>query len=133
MSKGFTEDYWGSISRKFSRGNNERLWRAHLQEVYRGLLDRWFENSPAGYTLKTDLFDEAISNHGLISLCRQKCERIVGTEISLEVATAATENINRENGSWRNAVCSNIKQLAFTSDCFDYIVSNSTLDPILFI
>jgi len=128
MSKSCTGDYWGSISTKFSRGNNERLWRAHLQEVYRSLLDRWFEDSPAAYALKTDLFDEAISEHGLIPLCWKKCERTVGTEISLEVARTAKKNLNREGHSWKNAVCSNITLLAFKPGSFDYVVSNSTLD-----
>lgn len=128
MPKGFAGEYWDSIIINSRGSRREDLWRAHLKEVYQGLMDRWMENSTRGFTLKTDLYDEAISSHGLIPLCRQKCECIVGTDVSFGVAVAAKERMIKECDGWHNAVCTDVRKMAFRSDSFDQIISNSTLD-----
>ncbi len=92
MSKGVSRDYWDTIIRDSGSSHREDMWRAHLKEVYRGLMDRWIDNSRGELTLKTDLFDEAVSIHGLIPLCGEKCERIIGTDVSFEVALVAQES-----------------------------------------
>ncbi len=94
-----------------------------MKEVYQGLMDRWIGNSKGGIILKTDLYDEAISSHGLIPLCGQKCERVIGIDVSFGVAMAARRRMIREC-----VVCTDVRDLAFGSDSFDQVISNSTLD-----
>jgi len=127
MRDSFTTDYWDTIIAESTGGGHEDLWRAHLKEVYKGLMDRWGENLCEGSTLKTDLYDEAISDHSLISLCGRECS-VIGTEGSFGVAMAAKKRVRNKCGGLRNVVCSDIRSLAFRSDSFDRILSNSTLD-----
>ena len=128
MPKHFISDYWDRIAKKSCGGKHEDLWRAHLKEVYQGLMDRWIGNSKGGIILKTDLYDEAISSHGLIPLCGQKCERVIGIDLSFEVAMAARRRMIKQWKGSHNVVCTDVRNLAFRSDFFDQVISNSTLD-----
>ncbi|MBW2173253.1 MAG: class I SAM-dependent methyltransferase [Deltaproteobacteria bacterium] len=128
MPKNYTGEYWDTIIRKSYGGNNEDFWRGHLQEVYQELIDRWMDKSRGGLVLKTDLYDEAVSEHNLIAICRQKSERVIGTDVSFEVAVAARRRMIKERNGWHDAVCSDVRNLPFKSESFDQIVSNSTLD-----
>lgn len=128
MPKGFSRDYWDAILRKSWPNKHENLWRAHMKEVYQRLIDRWIKNSKAGLTLKTDLYDEAVSTYNLIPLFGQKGERIIGTDVSFEVAIAAKRRMTTEWDGWYNIVVSDIRDLSFQSDSLDQIISNSTLD-----
>ena len=131
IPKSFSSDYWDMIIRKSCGSKREDLWRAHLKEVYQRLMDRWVKNSRGGLALKTDLYDEAVSIYNLIPLCEQKCEHIIGTDVSFGVAMAAKRRMIKEWNGWHNVVCSDIVNLAFKSDSFDQIISNSTLDHFL--
>ncbi len=128
MPKGFNSDYWDTIVRKSCNGTHEDLWRAHMKEVYEGLMNRWLNDSNGGLTLKTDLYDEAISTYNLISLFGNKCERIIGTDASFEVALNAKRRLDKELNGRHNAVLSDVRNLSFKPDSFDQIISNSTLD-----
>ncbi len=128
MAKGFSRDYWDAILRKSWPSNHENLWRAHVKEVYQRLMDRWLKNSKAGLTLKTDLYDEAVSTYNLIPLFGQKGEGIIGIDVSFKVALTAKERMITEWDGWQNVVVSDVRDLSFKSDSFDQIISNSTLD-----
>lgn len=123
-----SSNYWDTIIGTSSGSNREDLWRAHLQEVYHGLMDRWIEDSNNGLALKTDLYDEAVSTYNLVPLCKQKCERIIGTDVSFGVAKAARKRLIKERNGWHNVICSDIRNQTFKSESFDLIISNSTLD-----
>lgn len=128
MNKNHSGDNWDKVVRKLDDTNREELWRAHLQWIYADLFDRWGVNSQGGRILKTDLFDEAITTYNLMSFLGQKNEPIIGTDVSFEVARAATRRMTKEWNGRNNAVVSDIRNLAFKSDCYSQILSNSTLD-----
>jgi SAM-dependent methyltransferase len=121
-------DYWDSIGTRSNVKHSEDLWRAHLRELYQELKDRWNQQSRCELTLKTDLHDEAISNHNLISVFGSDSDQIVGTDLSFVTALAAK---NRMEAEWRGdheIVVSDARKHAFGSNIFDRIISNSTLD-----
>jgi SAM-dependent methyltransferase len=121
-------DYWDFIGTRSNVISSEDFWREHLRELYQGLKARWMEAPRCGLTLKTDLYDEAISSHNLISLFGTDSDRIVGTDLSSVTALAAKKRITAE---WREGcgfVVSDARKLAFRSRVFDRIISNSTLD-----
>lgn len=124
----FSRDYWNTIVRKAQESNHENLWRAHMKQVYLELIGKWLGDANKGITLKTDLYDEAISEYNLIPLFGQRCERIIGTDASFEVAVAAKRRMVSEWDGWGNAVVSDIRNSSFKADSFDQIISNSTLD-----
>lgn len=124
----FADDYWSDIVGESSCRNREDFWRAYLKEIYQRLIGPWMEKSDVGRILKTDLYDEAISRHGLIPLCGQKCNHIVGIDMSIGVAMAAHRRMMHEWGGWHDLVCSDVRRLAFKPDSFDHVISNSTLD-----
>jgi SAM-dependent methyltransferase len=128
MSNNHTRDYWDTIIERPGGRDHEDLWRAHLQGIYEKLMDRWMAGLQEGLTLKTDLYDEAISQHNVLPLCANKEEGVIGTDVSFEVAAAAKRRMLRTWRGWHNAVCSDIRWLPFKSDSFDAVISNSTLD-----
>ncbi len=126
----FEAGYWDSIVTESKVVGSEDLWRVHMQALYRGLRARWGENAGAGRTLKTDLYDEAISPHNLLSLLGGPGGRIVGTDVSLEIARAAKKRMESDRqaaGRFAVSAC-DARSLAFRSCVFDEILSNSTLD-----
>ncbi|NTW37763.1 MAG: class I SAM-dependent methyltransferase, partial [Syntrophobacteraceae bacterium] len=89
---------------------------------------RWGEESRCGLTLKTDLYDEAISSYNLMSLFGSDCEQIIGTDVSLVTALAARKRMAAEWKGGHKIVVSDARKHAFRSNVFDRVISNSTLD-----
>ena len=127
-TRGFGNAYWDAIAAESAGRGREELWRAHLRELYRNLKDRWRQAEKPLCTLKTDLYDEAVSTHNLISLFGTESERIVGTDVSLETARAAKRRMADEWGGWSSIAVSDARRQAFKSSVFDEVLSNSTLD-----
>lgn len=121
-------DYWDFIDTRSNVKHGEDFWRAYLREVYQVLKARWREESRCGLTLKTDLYDEAISSYNLISLFGSDCEQIIGTDLSFVTALAAKKRIKAEWGGEHEFVVSDARKHAFRSNIFDRVISNSTLD-----
>jgi len=128
MQKSFSGDYWNTITKKSIDNDREDLWRAHMKKIYQKLIDRWIEDSNDGIALKTDLYDEAISTHNLIPLFGNKCKRIIGIDISFEIASSAKRRMMKEWNGWHNIVVCDVRDLVFKSNTFNEIISNSTLD-----
>jgi SAM-dependent methyltransferase len=128
MTKDFSSDYWDTIVKKLRDSESKDLWRAHMKWVYQELMNRWLDGSNRKFALKIDLYDEAVTTYNLIPVFGQKCECIIGIDVSFEVAMAAKRRMIKEWNGWHNAVVSDVRNLAFQSDSFDQILSNSTLD-----
>ena len=126
--KGSGGDYWDFVATETGGRDIDDFWRAHLKEIYRKLRDRWREGVRPGRILKTDLYDEAASRHGLIPVFGNGCGQIVGTDVSLQAARGAKQRMAEEWGGWRKIVVSDARRHAFKSNVFDEIISNSTLD-----
>ena len=120
--------YWDFIDKRSNVEQSEDFWRAHLREVYQVLKARWREESKCGLTLKTDLYDEAISSYNLISLFGSDCEQIIGTDLSFVTALAAKNRITAEWRGEYEIVVSDARKHAFISNIFDRVISNSTFD-----
>lgn len=120
--------YWDAVVTESGVVGSEDLWRAHMQALYEGLQERWTGGARADRLLKTDLYDEAISAHNLITLLAGRSGQVVGTDVSFEIARAARRRLESQ-ASGRCAVSvSDARSLAFRPCVFDAILSNSTLD-----
>jgi len=100
----------------------QKLWRTHSDAVNQALLTRWLLNGQTENLLKTDLFDEAVSD-GLSSLLSVRSKRVFYIDASLDVHRRA----KRRHPNLQT-VGTDVRCLPFADGTFDGIVSNSTLD-----
>ena len=100
----------------------QKLWRAHSDAVNQALLMHWLRIGQMENLLKTDLFDEAVSD-GLSSLLNVRSKRVFYIDASLEVHGRA----KRRHPNLQT-VGTDVRCLPFADGTFDGIVSNSTLD-----
>ena len=94
----------------------------YSDEVNRQLFSNWLPETSVGHILKTDLFDEAFGE-GLYPLLNSRAEVITGLDLAFSISDAS-----RYRYPDLRAVNADVRQLPFTGDSFDVIVSNSTLD-----
>ena len=114
--------YWDSISRTFSKDAKYSLWRSHSDRINISLLEDWLGRRQVTNLLKTDLFDEAVSQ-GLYPFLSEHAHVVYGIDLASE-STDAAKNQSPE----LEAVCADVRRLPFGDNHFDLIVSNSTLD-----
>jgi SAM-dependent methyltransferase len=86
------------------------------------LLEDWLGSRQVMNLLKTDLFDEAVSQ-GLYPFLSEHAGSVYGIDLAFEPADAAKKQFPD-----LEAVCADVRRLPFSDDRFDLIVSNSTLD-----
>jgi SAM-dependent methyltransferase len=100
----------------------QKLWRAHSDSVNKALVARWRPVGQMDTLLKTDLFDEAVSD-GLSSLLNSLAKRVFYMDSALEVHEMAKRSHSR-----LQTIGADVRDLPFANGTFDGIVSNSTLD-----
>lgn len=100
----------------------QRLWRAHSDAVNKALVARWCPVGQMDTLLKTDLFDEAVSD-GLSLLLNSLAKRVFYMDSALEVHEMAKCSHSR-----LQTIGADVRDLPFANGTFDGIVSNSTLD-----
>jgi SAM-dependent methyltransferase len=127
-SKPTIRNYWDFIASTSTDAGREDLWRAYLKEVYRELKTRWRDSGRIGRGLKTDLYDEAVSRHALLSLFEGECEHFVGADVSFAAALAAKRQLTGLAEGRHQIAVSDARKQAFKSQIFDTVFSNSTLD-----
>jgi SAM-dependent methyltransferase len=118
----YKEDYWNTVLKNFKNTFPETQLRIYSDLVNASLLERWLPVFPVDYLLKTDLFDEAVSE-GLYPLLESKAKRVVVMDMSFFSHKAASSRYNNLKGTVADVRC-----LPFKDSTFDLIVSNSTLD-----
>lgn len=99
-----------------------------MQQCYSALATRWFAGTPDGPTLKTDLFEEAVTPLHLFNVLGPQA---VGTDISLAVVRAAAARLQRERQPSRDPVplaVSDLRALPYATGSFARILSGSSLD-----
>jgi SAM-dependent methyltransferase len=99
------------------------LWRLQSDMVNRMLLDRWLPTG-LGSVLKTDLFDECVSE-GLYPALAPRAGRVVGIDVDPAVVAGAGRRHHR-----LARTVADIRALPFAAESFDAVVSNSTLDHL---
>ena len=121
-----TAEYWDDVADSFGHHDPSATWRAYMQAAYRELMDKWFADAPPGATLKTDLFEEAITPHHLFGALGPNG---VGMDVSLSVVRAAAQRLTHEGSraASRVLVC-DVRSLPLESRSFARILSGSSLD-----
>lgn len=114
--------YWNGVVQTARRSGFQRLWRRHSDAINGELLRRWLPAKPVDALLKTDLFDEAVAE-GVYPVLFSRARRIVGIDVAESIAAAAGERYPS-----LEAVVADVTALPFASECFDVVVSISTLD-----
>lgn len=99
-----------------------RLWRRHSDAVNTALIDAWLPSRRLGRVLKTDLFDEAVSD-GVCPAIARRADSVVGLDVSISVCAAASRGCPDVFPA-----SADVRRLPFGDDSFDAVVSLSTLD-----
>jgi SAM-dependent methyltransferase len=116
-------DYnWDKVAGKLLDDSENKLWRRHSDLVNSDMLDEWLCSESEQRILKTDLFDEAVSD-GLFPVIEGRVQYIFGMDISDRVLLKV-----RSLNPVIKSVKADVRNLPFSTDTFDLVVSNSTLD-----
>ena len=102
--------------------SSQRLWRVHSDAVSIRLLKDWMPDSNVQCILKSDLFDEALSE-GLYPFLYSKGNNVICIDISMSILRDA-----RARYQHLRAVAADVRCLPIHDRIFDVIISNSTLD-----
>jgi SAM-dependent methyltransferase len=114
--------YWDAVAEVWWKRNPQKLWRTHSDAVNIALLERWQPTHRVARLLKTDLFDEAFGD-GLSHHLAGIAQSVVGIDIA-----DLTSQMDRCRRDRLQVVRADVRLLPFSSESFDIIVSNSTLD-----
>jgi SAM-dependent methyltransferase len=119
-----TPAYWDEVVAEFAPNTHLESWRAYMRLVYQRLIHQWLGESLSGLSLKTDLFEEAISQHRPLD---DLGPQALGVDVSLAVARAAQHNLDRAAQPGR-LVVADLRHLPFCSQALPAILSGSSLD-----
>ena len=109
-------------SSKDASASSKRLWRQYSDRVHGRVLRDWLGARHVERVLKTDLFDESLTD-GLVPLLRSHADVVHGLDVSEDCVRAAMAR-HPDLTVW----LADIRRLPFPDATFDSIVSNSTLD-----
>lgn len=115
-------EYWDSIAEEWEAQQRQALWRRHSDAVNSRLLRRWLPCKRLSRLLKTDLFDEVVSE-GLYSLLSSHSKKLVGIDLSPGIVKNASSRFPDLESH-----IADVRKLPFENASFDLIVSISTLD-----
>jgi SAM-dependent methyltransferase len=116
-------EYWDAIAGEWQESSPQRLWRSGSDALHARMLRAWLPASPLGRVLKTDAFDEAFGRSGLLPPLASAARRAVSIDLSRSTLRRA-----RARQSGFEGVASDVCRIAFADACFDFVLSNSTLD-----
>jgi len=111
--------YWNEVAQEPAV---YRLWRMHSDAVNLNWLRREMPRYRVSWLLKTDLYDEALSD-GLVAWLSTKAEMVVGIDLA-----PTTVKVARSRQYGLRALVTDVRRLPFADGHFDTVVSNSTLD-----
>lgn len=115
-------DYWNEVTKTWQHSNRQKLLRFISDVLNYRLFDNWLPPKKVNRLLKTDLFDESLTD-GLYPLLSKHAKSIVGIDISTAAINAA-----KHHHKQLQAVKADVRHLPYASESFDIIISNSTLD-----
>lgn len=117
-----TSAYWDAIGHEWTHAQRDALWRAYCDRRNAQLVSRWMHDTPRTHVLKTDVFDEAVSE-GLCGVLRRYASRVSALDVSRVMLDAA-----RARNPGMGAVTADVRSLPFATGAFDAVISISTLD-----
>ena len=115
--------YWNGVAADWLAAKPQRLWREYCDRMNARMLRPWLAARPRRRVLKTDLFDEAVGETGLMAPLTETGAVVFGIDLSLTIASTA----GKRHGAVRS-VGADVRRLPFADGAFDVVVSNSTLD-----
>ena len=115
-------EYWDAVAEEWTANQRFALWRRHSDAINSALLRRWLPAQRVVRLLKTDLFDEAVSQ-GLYPLLAEYADELVGVDVSPGIV----ELVKARFPAFKSRVA-DVRELPFADASFDVIVSLSTLD-----
>ncbi len=113
--------YWDEVGEAWTDGHVDALWRAYCDRRNGSLIARWMDHTN-GRILKTDSFDEAVSN-GVYDVLRAHATRVTTIDVSATILRAA----RARHGTLTPALA-DVRRLPYADGAFDVVVSISTLD-----
>jgi SAM-dependent methyltransferase len=116
--------YWDGVFQGTRCSAPLDAWYAYMRRVYVRLVHEWLPPVDAGRGLKTDLFEEAVSAHHLLSALGPAS---VGLDVSPAVVAAARERLRDDPGGWL-FVAGDLRQLPLRSGTITRILCGSSLD-----
>jgi SAM-dependent methyltransferase len=120
--------YWDSVAqRRPAKNGKNQIYVEHKRATYLKLLEKWVDADSSPLVLKTDLFDESFYCDPFLSKTSWSLST-VGIDISFDIVSKARKLALWNSIGCSNYVCCDVKALPFRDDCFDYVISDSTLD-----
>jgi SAM-dependent methyltransferase len=113
---------WNALAGEWGRLRTQRLWRTYCDLAHTELIERWLPRERVERVLKTDLFDEIVTD-GLYPVLARHAHVVVG----MDVASSAASQARARHSAFRT-LSADARRLPFADGSFDAIVSNSTLD-----
>jgi SAM-dependent methyltransferase len=113
---------WNELAGDWGRRRPQTLWRTYCDLAHTALLERWLPAERIDRVLKTDLFDEVVTE-GLYPVLARRARHVVGMDVAASASAQATARHPR-----LLALSADARRLPFADASFDAIVSNSTLD-----
>ncbi len=113
---------WDRHATDFLLTHQQHLWRQHSDSINARLLESWLPPGRVRRLLKTDLFDEAVTD-GLREVLLRRGNTVIGMDVSLEVLRTV-----RLNGRELSCLGADVRALPLASESIDAVVSLSTLD-----
>jgi SAM-dependent methyltransferase len=116
--------YWDAVLDDMRTASPMDAWRGYMRRVYAELIGQWLPSAPAGLGLKTDLFEEAVTHHEVLSALGPGS---VGVDVSPAVAIAARRRLGERDGSHRFIV-GDLRQAPLRSGSVARVLAGSSLD-----
>jgi SAM-dependent methyltransferase len=114
--------HWEALAGDWGQRRPQTLWRTYCDLAHSALIERWLPAERVARVLKTDLFDEVLTD-GLYPVLARKAEQVTGMDVAASAAAQAMVRHPR-----LTALSADARRLPFADGSFDAIVSNSTLD-----
>ena len=115
--------YWDGILSATLGARPIEAWRAYMRDVYVGLMRRWLTSPHSGPGLKTDLFEEAVTDHELMS---ELGSGSVGLDCSPAIAATAADRLRARARSL--CIVGDVRQIPLRAGAVARILAGSSLD-----
>jgi len=122
MGRRTSSHEWDAYARQWLADQPQQGWRRHSDAVNTAILARWLPPGKSNLIVKTDLFDEAVTE-GLAPILTERAKTVVGLDLSQRILDAAARK-----HSALACICADVRSLPIDSASVDVVVSLSTLD-----
>jgi SAM-dependent methyltransferase len=115
--------YWDGVLHETLDAWPIETWRAYMRDVYVELMRRWLRSSRSGPGLKTDLFEEAVTDHELMS---ELGSGSIGLDCSRAIAAMASARLRPHARTL--CVVGDVRHIPLRAGAVARILAGSSLD-----